>query len=113
MPGVSFTVMRGMQAEDHLGRLPPGRLAPAGTWPVGLTAGWLSAGPQGWLTRLGVSVRARSRAGAVRRGTLRPGHAPRGGSRIWWPRGQGVRGLLLFSRQEGEQVLWRDRPGIR
>jgi len=49
MPGVSFTVMRGMQAEDHLGRLPPGRLAPAGTWPVGLTAGWLSAGPQGWL----------------------------------------------------------------
>jgi hypothetical protein len=47
MPGVSFTVMRGMQAEDHLGRLPPGRLTPAGTWPVGLTAGWLSAGPQG------------------------------------------------------------------
>src|ERR1700722_3020355 len=85
-----------MQAEDHLGRLPPSRLTPAG---------FIAVRPHGQqaisqLTRLAEQV-GRTCAGLLTgwRGALRvpqPGPSDPGGSRVWWPRRQGVRGLLLF-----------------
>src|ERR1700728_4106452 len=89
----------GMQAEDHLGRLPPSWLTPAGTLPAGFTAGGQSVSSQGWLSRPGAPVPAHVRAGGGVLWAPSQGRSDPGGSRTWWPRRHDVRGFLLFGAE--------------
>ncbi len=103
----------GMQAEDHLGRLPPSWLTLAGSLPAGSyrpAGNQLSS--QGWLSRPGAPA-AGSFAGW--RGASRvpsPGHADPGGfPHVVAPQARRA-GPSAFRRGGARQVLRRDRPGV-
>ena len=79
-----------MQAEDHLGRLPPGQPQSWRVWPdslraVGRLAGSRVGQPAGrWVTGAGGVAYPGTKSGC-------------GGAAPWWPRMHAVRGLVLFS----------------
>ncbi|MGO8979486.1 MAG: hypothetical protein ACLQER_09360 [Streptosporangiaceae bacterium] len=90
----------GPQAEDHLGRLPPGRLY---RWRVSHQAnltGCLAVGrPAGWLIRPDARSRAQEAPDGRRCGCAGRRLPAGTGIRAWWPRRHGVRGFLPFGRE--------------